>query len=107
MRFGNDGFALEVIKRAARLAVNEPEYYQLAAQVYQRQGRMVAAKYFLISLTTLRPDDAAAQLDLAAIEITEDPMRKDLPLRARIRSREASSRRDASASSSGAGQGVW
>src|SRR5688572_30788137 len=46
-----DGFALDVVKRAAAIAVNDPEYYQLAAKVYLRQGRVVAAKYFLISLT--------------------------------------------------------
>lgn len=78
-------YAIQAVNRAAELAVNEAEYYELAARSYRELGRPLGAKYFLVALTTLRPADTRAQLDLAEIEMSEDPDRKDLALRGRVR----------------------
>lgn len=84
LKFDGRG-AAEAIETAAGKANDDPEFHSLASQYYRRMGRMVAAKYHLIALTQLNPSDREAQLQLAEIELAEDPARKDLALRARVR----------------------
>jgi predicted Zn-dependent protease len=71
--FGQDAAGVEAVKRAAAVCGDEPEYHRLAAKLHVRLGQPLRAKYFLISLLSLRPDDQEAQLELARIEIEEDP----------------------------------
>lgn len=80
LRNANDG-----IEAIAAKAGDDPEFHALAAQFYRRIGKLVAAKFHLIALTQLRPSDRAAQLELAELEMADDPGRKDRALRARVR----------------------
>ncbi|MES2695369.1 MAG: hypothetical protein V4773_17970 [Verrucomicrobiota bacterium] len=84
--FKQDGMAVQGIKKAGGSAANDPDFHEMAAQVYSRLERRTESKYHLLSLLELRPTDKKAELDLAAIEIAEDTERKNLALRGRIRS---------------------
>ncbi len=85
LQFEVYNYGQDAIKAVASQARNDPEYHQLAAQVLLKTGQRVAAKYQLLALTELRPNDGAAQLDLAAIELAEDPTRQDQGLREHVR----------------------
>lgn len=76
----------ECIEALAKKAGDDPEFHALAAQTYLRTGRTLPAKFHLVALTQLKPTDRSAQLDLAELEVADDPERKDRALRARVRS---------------------
>jgi cellulose synthase operon protein C len=78
-------YALEGIKATAKDSAADPEYHRLAVDLYGRLGRTAAAKYHLISLSSLVPTDRLVQLKLAAIEMSEDPQRTNKELRVRVR----------------------
>jgi Flp pilus assembly protein TadD len=73
------------IEALAKKAGDDPEFHALAARTYLRTGRTLPAKFHLVALTQLRPTDRTAQLDLAELEVADDPERKDRALRARVR----------------------
>ena len=84
LRFDLAGYALGAVKRLETQAGEDPEFHRLAAQAYLRTGQPLAAKLHLDVLTRLQPADGTAQLDLAEIELANDPARKDAALRARV-----------------------
>ncbi|HEX2853317.1 MAG TPA: hypothetical protein VHO24_08770 [Opitutaceae bacterium] len=86
LQYGAVRYAAEGIEALAKKAGDDPEFHALAAQTYLRSGRTLPAKFHLVALTQLKPTDRTAQLDLAELEIADDPERKDRALRARVRS---------------------
>ena len=70
-------YGLEAITSVAQDARRNPEYHRLAAEIYRRVNRPVPAKYQLISLLSLNPQDDAARMALAEIEFDSAP--KELP----------------------------
>ncbi|HYP15801.1 MAG TPA: hypothetical protein VEQ65_01210 [Opitutus sp.] len=72
LQHGDYRDALDAIEGADEPARGSAEFHELAARTYLGLGRTVPAKLHLYSLVTLRPDDEAAQLDLAEIELAED-----------------------------------
>ncbi len=70
-------YGLEAITSVAQDARRNPEYHRLAAEIYRRVNRPVPAKYQLISLLSLTPEDQAGRLSLAEIEFDSAP--KELP----------------------------
>ena len=84
-RFQELGYALEALKTVPPAAGLEPEFHQLAAQIYRRAGQPLKARFHLVTLIGLQPGNFAAQLDLAEFELAADPDRKDPGLRDRIR----------------------
>ncbi|HEY4247261.1 MAG TPA: CDC27 family protein [Lacunisphaera sp.] len=70
-------YGLEAVTSVAQDARRNPEYHRLAAEIYRRVNRPVPAKYQLISLLSLNPQDNAARMSLAEIEFDSAP--KDLP----------------------------
>lgn len=84
LHFNVPGNALTALASLGGKESRDPEFHRLAAQIYLRTGRTLAAKSHLVALTGLDPHDRAAQLDLAEIELAGDPTRKDPALRARI-----------------------
>lgn len=85
VRFNLYNAAQDAIKSVAKNANDDPEFHSLAAQVYLRTNRRVAAKFHLLALTQLKPTDRSAQLDLAELQMADDPARKDTALRAQVR----------------------
>jgi hypothetical protein len=83
--FGQDAVGLAAVKRAAAVCGDEPDYHRMAAKLHLRLEQPLAAKYFLLSLLQLRPDDAEAQLELARIETEDDPAGKHPASRASLR----------------------
>lgn len=86
LQFNAYSYAGQGIEALAKKAGDDPEFHALAAQTYLRTGRTLPAKFHLVALTQLKPTDRAAQLDLAELEVADDPERKDRALRARVRS---------------------
>jgi tetratricopeptide (TPR) repeat protein len=84
LRFEVPGYALGAIKALATEARSDPEFHRLAARIYARTGQPAEARAHLTELTRVAPDDHAAQLDLAEIELAADPARQDAALRARV-----------------------
>jgi hypothetical protein len=77
--------ALDAIEAAGPSASQDPEFHALSARAYLAVKRTVAAKTHLYSLVTLRPEDAKARLDLAELELAEDPAGANQTIRADIR----------------------
>jgi tetratricopeptide (TPR) repeat protein len=84
VQFDVPGYALGAVETVTRDAPDDPRAHRLAAQVYERTNQRELAKHHLAALARLQPDDHAAQLDLASIEMAADPARTDLALRARV-----------------------
>ncbi len=57
--------AQDTINKIGSEAANSPEFYQLAAEVSQLMRNPTRAKYYLMSLVKLQPDNHKARLDLA------------------------------------------
>jgi cytochrome c-type biogenesis protein CcmH/NrfG len=85
LEYGSLGTVLEAINAIGQKASDDPEFHALAAKFYRRTNQLVPAKYALLALTQLRPSDREAQLDLAELEMAEDPERKDRQLRPKVR----------------------
>ncbi len=81
LKFGDYRDAIDAIEAINPEAKQNAEFHALAAQTYLAVGRPITAKLNLYSLVSLRPDDNAARLDLAQIEISEDPEGKNRKLR--------------------------
>lgn len=84
LRFDVPGNALAAVKSVGPAANGDAEFQRLAAQVFGRTGQTLAAKFHLIALTRLEPEDLTARLDLAEIELAADVKRADPALRARV-----------------------
>ena len=84
LRFGYLRYALDTVAGVGPAGRDSADFHRLAAETYQRVGRPIDAKYQLISLIGLSPDDGKAQLDLAAIELEEAHFQGDAALRARL-----------------------
>lgn len=85
LHFGLDAEAVRRVKAIAASATRDPAYLRLAAQAYLRQGNPLAARFHLISLTELAPDDTAARLDLALIDLAADGDTRTPGLRETVR----------------------
>ncbi|ACB76548.1 hypothetical protein [Opitutus terrae] len=84
LQFGAYRDALDVIEHIDPAAKQNPEFHALAARTYLALGRPIAAKLNLYSLLSLRPDDHAARLNLAEIELAEDTEGKNSGVRQTI-----------------------
>jgi hypothetical protein len=78
--------ALDAINKMGPEAANSVEFYELAAQVSQVMRNQTKAKYYLMSLVKLRPDDNKARLDLAQIRLVDGFDDNKPSIRAEIRS---------------------
>lgn len=77
LKYRTYSYGLDAINAVAADARQLPGYHRLAAEIYRRVQRDVPAKYHLLSLLSLEPNDLPAQLALAEIEFELAP--KDLP----------------------------
>jgi hypothetical protein len=84
LHFGYLRFALDSIGSIGADARDSADFHALAAETYRRLGRPIDAKYQLISLVQLRPDDGSAQLDLAEIELEQSHFKADAELQGRM-----------------------
>ena len=84
LRFDLPAYALGTVTAMAKEANDDPAYHRLAAEIYQRTGNPLRAKFHLAELARLLPADRTVELDLAAIELATDPDRTDAALRARV-----------------------
>ena len=85
LHFGLDGDAVRRIKTIAASGANDPAYLRLAVQAYLRVGNSLAARFHLISLTELVPDDTDARLELALIDLAAGAADRTPELRETIR----------------------
>lgn len=76
--------ALEGVTAVGADGRDSADFHQLAAETFLRIGKPTTAKIHLYSLVQLRPDDEAAQLELADVELTADANRTDPALRQRV-----------------------
>lgn len=84
LHFGYIHYAQDSLAAIGAEGRDSAEFHALAAETYRRLGKLIDAKYQLISLIQLRPDDGPAQLDLAEIEMEEANSQASPELRARI-----------------------
>lgn len=85
IQYGDYRDAVDTIEGIDPGAKRDPEFHRLAANVYQRVGRPLAAKLHLYSLVSLQPTNQSARLDLAEMELAEDSAGKNEKLRQDIR----------------------
>lgn len=62
-----------------------PEYLELAALISRRTGNQTKAKYYLMSLVSLQPNNSKARFDLAQLRLVEGVAENKPSLRAEIR----------------------
>jgi cellulose synthase operon protein C len=84
LHFGYLHYALTAIADVGPAGRDNAEFHALAAEAYRKVGKPIDAKYQLISLIQLRPNDGAAQLDLAEIELEQSHFQADALLRDNI-----------------------
>ena len=77
-------YGLTALKSVGESGRSDVEFHRLAAELYQRTGQLVAAKFELYALTQLDPADEKAALELAQLELAADPQGRDRALRPRI-----------------------
>jgi Uncharacterized enzyme of heme biosynthesis len=77
--------AQDVINKIGTEATNSPEFYQLAAEVAQLMRNPTRAKYYLMSLVKLQPDNHKARLDLAQLRLLDGFNDNHESIRAEIR----------------------
>jgi hypothetical protein len=77
LQYGAYRDAIEAIEGADASARQSAEFHELAARAYLGVGRPVTAKLHLYSLISIQPDNNAARLDLAEIELAGDAEGKD------------------------------
>jgi Flp pilus assembly protein TadD len=73
------------ISRVVPEAANSAEFHELAAQASLRMGNAVQARYHLMSLVALSPDDRKARLDLAQLRLNDAAPDLRPSIRAEIR----------------------
>ncbi|MGC4071998.1 MAG: hypothetical protein QM760_05685 [Nibricoccus sp.] len=86
VKFGAYPQALEAINKMGPEAAQSVEFYELASQVSQVMRNQTKAKYYLMSLVKLQPDNNKARLDLAQIRLTDGFEDNKPSIRAEIRS---------------------
>lgn len=84
LKFGAYRDALDCIENVSPEGAKSVEFHRLAAQTYLTLGRPVPAKVQLNSLLSLEPGDQKARLDLAELEMSEDPEGKNPALRQEV-----------------------
>ncbi len=77
--------ASDAISKAGTEARDSAEFHELAAQVSLRAGNPIQAKFHLLALSELRPDNRAARLDLAQLRLAEAAPDAREALRSEIR----------------------
>jgi len=77
LKHGAYGYGVEAIGAVAQDAKDSVEYHRMAAEIYRKIHREVPAKYQLISLLSLQPEDRPARLALAEVEFEMGP--EELP----------------------------
>ena len=65
--------AQEVIAKVGPEGANSTDFLELAALVSRRMGKPDRAKYYLMSLVSLRPNDNTARFELAQLRLLEGP----------------------------------
>ena len=85
LQYGDYRDAIDAIEGADDDAKRSVPFHQLAAQTYLGAGRPVAAKLHLYSLVSLDPNNEDARLDLAEIELAEDPEGREPEVRAELK----------------------
>ncbi|HQF39858.1 MAG TPA: hypothetical protein PK322_12135 [Opitutaceae bacterium] len=80
-----DAVATRTVDQAGAEARDSAEFHELAAQVCLRNGDFIQAKFHLITLCELRPDNRAARLELAQIRLAEAAADRRSEVRAEIR----------------------
>ncbi len=86
LQFNAPPLARDSISAIATEAADDPEYHELAAEVFTKLGETFSARSHLERLTALRTDHDVARLDLAELELNEDPERAKPGIRDTIRS---------------------
>jgi Flp pilus assembly protein TadD len=84
LKFGAYRDAIDAIENVNAEGKQNVEFHRLAAQAYLNLGRPLSAKVHLNSLISLQPDDKKARLDLAEIQLGEDPEGKNRSVRQEI-----------------------
>jgi cellulose synthase operon protein C len=77
--------AFDAVSKMGAEASDSAEFYELAALVCQRMGQTTKAKYYLMSLVKLRPDDKKARFELAQIRLLDGFAENKPAIRAEIR----------------------
>jgi hypothetical protein len=77
--------AMDVINKVGAEAADSAEFYEVAAQVSQVMRNQTKAKYYLMSLVKLRPNDNEARLELARIRLVDGFEDNKPSIRAEIR----------------------
>ncbi len=75
----------EMLSKIGPEASNSAEFYELAAEISRRTGKLTKAKYFLVDLVRLRPEDNKAKFELAQIRLHEGVPENKPSIRAEIR----------------------
>lgn len=77
--------AAEAVAGAGPEARDSAEFHELAARTYLGRGSPLQAKFHLITLCELRPEDRSARLDLEQIRLDAAKPEERQPIRAAIR----------------------
>ena len=85
VKYGAYPQALEAINKMGPEAAQSVEFYELAARVSQVMRNQTKAKYYLMSLVKLQPDNNKARLDLAQIRLVDGFDDNKPSIRAEIR----------------------
>ncbi len=85
LKVGDIQTATGSIAKAGAEARDSAEFHELAAQVSLRAGNAIQAKFHLMALCELRPDNRAARLDLAQLRLAESTGDARENLRSEIR----------------------
>jgi Tfp pilus assembly protein PilF len=75
----------QVIDKIGAAGAKSPEFLELAASVSRRTGNGTKAKYYLMSLVSLQPENNKAKFDLAQIRLLEGVAENKPSIRADIR----------------------
>jgi hypothetical protein len=86
VKYGAYPQALAAVNKVGSEAAQSVEFYELASQVSQVMRNQTKAKYYLMSLVKLQPDNNKARLDLAQIRLTDGFEDNKPSIRAEIRS---------------------
>ncbi len=85
VKYGAYRMALETIEKMGPEAASSAEFHKLAAQTLHAAGDRTKAKYHLMSLVSLQPDDQEAKLDLAQLRLIDGFTDNKPAIRAEIR----------------------
>lgn len=77
--------ALTMIGKIGPEGSKSPEFLEIAAQVNRRIGQPTKAKYFLMSLVSLQPENTKARFELAQIRLIDGAAENKPAIRSEIR----------------------